>query len=118
LLLQATTKVLLASFSSLTALGSIVLRHTLDPCYAGFGLVWTPNVFFIGEFWQKFNLKNVTSINAKGFFMGKIVQICQISKKNKILIARFLQQVPVGSQEYRRILVFFYFHIWHVARIG
>ncbi len=39
--------------------------------------------FFIGEFLQKFNLKNVISINTKGFFMGKIVQIFQFSKKKK-----------------------------------
>jgi hypothetical protein len=71
--------------------GPIVLRHTLDPCYACFGLVWTPNVFFIGEFLQKINLKNVISINTKGIFIGKIVQIFQFSKKNKNLIARFLQ---------------------------
>jgi len=49
--------------------------------------------------------------------MGKMVQIHQISKR-KIQIARFLQEGPVGSQEYGRILIFFYFHIWHVARIG
>ncbi len=62
------------------------------PCYAGFGLVWTPMFFFIGEFLQKFNLKNVISINTKGFFMGKLVQIFQFSKKKKkFKIARFLQ---------------------------
>jgi hypothetical protein len=43
----------------------------------------------------------------KGFFIEKVVRIRQISKRNKIQIARFLQQVPVGSEEYRRILIFF-----------
>jgi len=92
LLLQATTKVLLASFSSLAALGPIVLRHTLDPMLCRFWACVDPNVFFIGEFLQKFNLKNVISINTKGFFMGKLVQIFQFSKKKKkFKIARFLQ---------------------------
>jgi hypothetical protein len=40
--------------------------------------------------------------------------ICQILKKRSFQIIRFLWYVPVGSQEYRRILFFFYFHsqIW------
>jgi hypothetical protein len=33
--------------------------------------------------WQKFELKNVISTNTKDFFMGKIVQIRQISKRKK-----------------------------------
>jgi len=40
-------------------------------------------------------------------------------EKKKIQITRFLQSVPVGSQEYRRILVFFTFISgYNVARIG
>ncbi len=39
--------------------------------------------FLIGEFTQKFELKNVISTKYKGFFMGKMVQIRQISKKEK-----------------------------------
>jgi hypothetical protein len=46
----------------------------------------------------------------KRFFMEKMAQIRQIFKEKYIQIARFLSKVPVGSQEYRRIL-FFYFYV-------
>jgi hypothetical protein len=50
--------------------------------------------------------------------MGKNGRNLPNLEKKKIQITRFLLSVPVGSQECRRILVFFYFHIWHVAGIG
>jgi hypothetical protein len=42
----------------------------------------------------------------KRFFMRKMVQVCQILERKKIKSPNFYK-VPTGSQEYRRILVFF-----------
>jgi hypothetical protein len=47
----------------------------------------------------------------KGFFMGKNNPNSPNFRKKKIQVAIFLQYVPVATQEYRRILVLFYFHI-------
>jgi len=49
--------------------------------------------------------------------MKKMAQICQISKKNNLLIASFLLLVLVSSQKYRKILIFSYFHISTSAQI-
>jgi hypothetical protein len=63
--------------------------------------------FFIGELSQKFDLENVILTNTKDFSWEKRVQICQISRRFFFEVVIFLQYVPVGSQEYRRILVLF-----------
>jgi hypothetical protein len=61
------------------------------------------NVSFIGKFSPKLNdLKNMIVTYTKDFFSLKMDQICQISKKRKIQIAKFL----VGSQEYKKVLFF------------
>ncbi len=39
------------------------------------------SIGFTGEFPSNFDLKNMISTNTKDFFMGKITQIRQISKK-------------------------------------
>jgi hypothetical protein len=70
-------------------------------------------VSFIGKFLLKCDFDQ-----CKVFLMEKMVQICQASKRKINQITIFLQEVPVCRQEYRRILVFPYFHIWHVAIIG
>jgi hypothetical protein len=75
----------------------------------------TQLVLFFAKFHKILTWKRMISIYAKDFFMKKKTQICQISKKNNIQIATFLWKVQEGSQEYARILVFFYFHISYVA---
>jgi hypothetical protein len=65
--------------------------------------------YFLGKFSQNFDLKKkMISTYANDFFMKKMTQICQISKKNNNQIARFLGKVLEGSKEYTRILVFFF----------
>jgi hypothetical protein len=51
--------------------------------------VSTAAFLLLAKFSPNFGLKNMILINIKGFLMGKMAQICQISKKNKIQIARF-----------------------------
>jgi len=58
------------------------------------------NVSFIGKFSPNLNdLKNMIVTYTKDFSSLEMDQICQISKKRKIQIAKLL----VGSQEYRRV---------------
>jgi hypothetical protein len=81
-------------------------------------VVWNPPqillqlVFFFScnEILPNFYLKRYDFNLFKGYLMKKIAQIQQISKK-KIQITKFLWEVPIGCEKYRRILVFLYFHI-------
>jgi hypothetical protein len=50
--------------------------------------------------------------------MGKMTQIRQVSNFKKFQIARALWQLPEGSQDYRRMLFFFYLHIYYAAKFG
>jgi hypothetical protein len=69
----------------------------------------TQLVILWGKFSQNFDLKKKMILTyANDFFMKKMTQICQISKKNNNQIARFLGKVLEGSKEYTRILVFFF----------
>jgi hypothetical protein len=61
-----------------------------------------------------FNLKNMLSTHTNDF-CGKIGLNPHISIYT---IARSLQQVPVGSQNIKIFLQFFYFHIWPIAKFG
>jgi hypothetical protein len=51
-------------------------------------------------------------------FPWKKAQICHISSLKKVQGARFLVLVPEGRQEYRGILMYFYFHIWFITKFG
>jgi hypothetical protein len=57
-------------------------------------------VFYFAKFWPE---KYDFDLYYQGFFMGKMAQIRQISK-NIFQIAKILRLLPVGSQEYIRIL--------------
>jgi hypothetical protein len=51
----------------------------------------TQLVLFFGKVSQNFDVKKkMISTYANDFFMKKMTQTCQISKKNKFQIARFL----------------------------
>jgi hypothetical protein len=68
---------------------------------------WGVTVFFswpnFAKFWPE---KYDFDLYYQGFLMGKMAQIRRISK-NVFRIAKILRLLPVGSQEYRRILIFF-----------
>jgi len=66
--------------------------------------------FLLTNFRQIPFLKNMISTFMKDFPFLKMAQIRQISKFF-FTITRFLLLVPIGSQKYRKILVFSYFHI-------
>jgi hypothetical protein len=81
--LQATTKVLLASFSSLAALGPIVLRHTLDPMLCRFWACVDPNVFFYWRIFAKIQPEKCDFDQYKRIFHGKTSPNFPIFKKKK-----------------------------------
>jgi hypothetical protein len=76
------------------------------------------SVFFIDEFLQRFDLKNVILTNTKEFSWEKWSKFAKFQKdfffKSPDLYNKF-QEVAKNIEGSRLV---FYFHIWHVARIG
>jgi len=84
-----------------------------------FGLkikLWSHTVFFWAKFCNFLKPANMILTHTKDS-CEKMALISQISKKKRLIIARFLQ-FPAGSQKYKNLLKFFYFHIGSIARFG
>jgi len=70
--------------------------------------IFIPVVFFLGEKYDS------NTFNKD--FCEKNVDNLPDFEQRTISIARTLQQVPAGSQNIKRILKIFYFHIWSIAK--
>jgi hypothetical protein len=66
------------------------------------------------NFTSLFNLKNMISTHTQRFLLNKWLTRFQTFYK----IVRFLQQIPAGSQNINKILIFFYFQICPIAKFG
>jgi hypothetical protein len=69
--------------------------------------------FFIGKILPNFHLKNMVF----DLYVQRIFHGPNLSDYQKIIILKD-QTFMIGSQEYRRMLVFFNFHIWFVTKFG
>lgn len=70
-----------------------------------------PNVLFKQNFAKFWSQKNMILTYAKDFLWKKKGSKSLNFGEKKLQITRFLSYVPISSQEYKKIMVLFYFHM-------
>ncbi len=80
---------------------------------------WMNRCFFFGQFLSKLNQKSMISHQGffSGFFMEKMVQICQIPKP-RIPNYQIFMRSSSRQQRIQKDSAFFYFHIYNLAKFS